>query len=402
MKIPSTILKKKERQGNWWFYFIILYIIIDYGRPQDLIPIGFLRPAMFITLILVLYLILNRKFFDFSSKQIKMIWLFILVSAFRVPFAVNRHWAFGTTLTMFLYMPFILSLINCVDSYQRLRRIILWMLILMAWVSLYSIGHGGLGMGNYFADENDVSLYINIFLPFCYFLFLIEKSIRMKFFYFGCLLIGLIAVVASFSRGGFVGLLCLSLVIWLNSPKKILFLLLILVLSSIVYLWGGHAYVREMKTIEDRNDRTAQERLWSWEAAWKMFLDNPLGVGGNNFQVRFPEYQSSKFKRGMYGRVAHSLWFTLIPELGIPGILVYFVLLYYNLMSIFALRRMGEQRVRHANYFYALSLSFLSSFAGFFSSASFLSVLYYPHYWYLTGLIVATERVAKSIQRDMA
>jgi len=39
--------------------------------------------------------------------------------------------------------------------------------------------------------------------------------------------------------------------------------------------------------------------------------------------------------------------------------------------------------------------AFFASLAGFFVSATFLSVLYYSHYWYLTALIAATAKISK-------
>jgi hypothetical protein len=133
-----------------------------------------------------------------------------------------------------------------------------------------------------------------------------------------------------------------------------------------------------------------------------MFLDNPLGVGGNNFQVRFPEYQTY-FQRGMWGRVAHSLWFTLLPELGIPGMLVYGLLLFFNLRDSVRLRTIGRTIGGVNGALVAgLGSAFLASFAGFFASGTFLSVLYYPHYWYLTGFIVATYSVAARVARERA
>ena len=124
-----------------------------------------------------------------------------------------------------------------------------------------------------------------------------------------------------------------------------------------------------------------------------MFLDNPLGVGGNNFQVRFEEYQSGWFQRGMWGRVAHSLWFTLISELGIIGIIIYFRLLYYNLKDIFVLKKIKASSNDELRYLHYLSLAFITSFVGYFVSGTFLSVLYYPHYFYVTAMIVASRNL---------
>jgi len=297
---------------------------------------------------------------------------------------------------MCLIFPFILSTIILVTSIERLRKIISINIILMVYVCLYSLFHYGQGSGNYFQDENDLALYINTMLPFCFALFFYEKQKIKKIAYAIAVFMGIMTIVVSFSRGGLVGLISMAAVGWLFSPKKMVSLLIICLLGIMVYIYSGEAYKKDMATITNTQVGTARGRTLSWEAGWKMFLDNPFGVGGHNFQARFPEYQSPEFKRGMWGRVAHSLWFTLIPELGIPGIIIYVALLYYNLKDIFFLKNIKHDDA-DLRYLYFLSLAFIACFAGYFASATFLSVLYYPHYWYLTGIVVASSRLARSI-----
>jgi probable O-glycosylation ligase (exosortase A-associated) len=386
-------LTTKNSTGNW-FLFILLYLVIDYGRPQYILPIAFLRLGVVIILILSFYVIKNRYRIDITSKQMKMIFLFILWLAILTPFAVNRRYAFNTTLTMMLFMPFILSVTGVVDTVDKLRKLIFTVVLLVGFVSAYSLFHKGFGTGNYFNDENDFALHVNMWLPFCYFLLFQEKSGLKRIIYGSCLVIGVLAVLVTFSRGGFLGLVCMMIVAWCYSPKKLVALLLFCILGVVVYYgFDLTPYIREMSTITGPMDATAVERVQSWKSAWAMFLDNPMGVGGNNFEVRFHEYQGEAFQRGMYGRVAHSLWFTLIPELGFIGIAIYVMLLYYNIRDIFSLKKATAGQTDELQYIHSLSLAFIAAFIGFFVSASFLSVLYYPHYWYLTGIIVATKHV---------
>jgi hypothetical protein len=377
-----------------WFRCTLLYLLVDYGRPQDLIPgLGVIRPALLMMLVLTVFLIKHRALIVRRSKQIRMIWYFIALLSVYIPFARNNYYAYATFSEMLKFMPFILSVLVCVDSVERLKSFMKFYVGLMVYVSLYAMTHGGMGSGNYFADENDVSLYINMIIPFCYFLFLIEEQKGTKLFYAAALMIGLLTVVISFSRGGFVGLVIMFLIVWLVSPRKMLTVFAILFLGTIVYFYAGDRYRQEMGTVTDTKESTAKARLNSWASAWDMFLDNPLGVGGNNFQVRFPEYQGDRFSRGMWGRVAHSLWFTLIPELGVIGIVIYFRLLFYNLKDIISLKTRKQELNGSERYLNSMSIAFLASLAGFFASASFISVLYYPHYWYLTAVIVASARI---------
>jgi hypothetical protein len=277
---------------------------------------------------------------------------------------------------------------------DRLKKALLLIVCLMAYQSLYSIAHAGRGTGNFLSDENDLCLFLCTWLPFCLsFFFSTNKKIK-KIFYGTCIAVGLCGVVVSFSRGGFLGLILMTIIFWLFSSKKIITLLIFILLSMSLYLFAGNKYWKEMETSTDSQDGTGRERIESWKSGWNMFTHNPLGIGGANFPSRFPEYQTSYFKRSMWGRVAHSLWFTLIPETGIFGIFIYFLLIVYNIKTAFNIRKSTEFLQKEDNIFFKnLSVAFIGSFAGFFGAATFLAVLYYPHFWYLTGILVAASNV---------
>lgn len=386
-----------------WFFWIILYILIDYGRPQDVLPIQALRLGMVVTIVLFIYLVRYgewQKVLFYS--QIKLILFFILLLFLHIPFSRNNYFAWLTFKNMALFVPFILSVTICVNNLRRLKILINFLLIAMLYISLYALAHKGIGSGSYFNDENDLSLYLNMYLPFCFFLFFYEKKIRIKLLYLGLIGLSLLVTIISFSRGGFIGLLAIALVIWIISDKKILSLILLAIASIAFLTFASDIYLNEMKTISDSDSGTAIERIESWKSGWKMFLDNPLGVGGNNFLVRFPEYQTEYFQRGMWGRAAHSIWFTLIPELGIPGILVYYFLLRRNLKDIWELKKIKLKNERDQEYIRAISLSIFASLAGFFASGTFLSVLYYAHYWYITSIIIAMINIKNKLAGQLA
>lgn len=387
-----------------WFFFAILYLVIDYARLQDILPvISHLKPGLIIVLLLVFFIIMQGISSAIDTKQTRMIALFIALLMVYVPLARNNHFAFITVKAMLGYMPFILSVIICVRSMERLKTLILIMICIMIYITAYSIVNRGIGSGGYFSDENDLSLYINMWIPFCYYLFLHEKAFMKKSIYAIGFIIGLCCVVISFSRGGFVGLVAMFAVLWYFSHRKLLTLTLVIACAASIFFLGGEAYINEMSTVTDTNEGTAQARINSWKSAFEMFLDNPLGVGGNNFQVRFPEYQGDRFSRGMWGRVSHSLWFTLLPETGILGVIIYLMLLYYNIKDILKFRKINAQSNNSDDsYLYCLSSAMLASLAGFFASATFLSVLYYPHYWYMTAIIVAAANISRLRRESLA
>lgn len=395
----SSSISPKSSYGAL-FALAVLYLIVDYGRPQDFLPISALRPGMILSILLILTLFTSETALVWKAKQIWMVIYFALLLALFVPFATNNYYAYKAMLTVVLFIPFILAIVTSVRTVERLKTLLFLWVLLALYVSVYGLFHRGVGSGNYFADENDLSLYINMSLPFCFMLLFYEKSFFRRAVALFAILAGLTATVISFSRGGFVGLVCVAGVYFFYSKHKIRIGLTIAAIAIVALVFASSAYWDEMSTITDTKEATANARLLTWESAWYMFLDNPLGVGGGNFRVRFPEYQVDEFQRGMWGKYSHSLWFTLLSELGVVGVVIYLRLIYYNLKDIFFLRKVVLSDSETTSFMRSLALAFLASLAGYFSSGSLLSVLYYPHYWYITGIIVATASIARSIAKS--
>lgn len=403
MKVYKTLKKKiniyeEKKDYKNWYFFTVLYLFVDYCRPQDIISqISIIRPGLLVTSVIIIFIAYNYSKINKLCIQIKEAFKFSVLLIVLVPFAVNNYLSYITARTILLYLPFMLSVYIAVNTIDRLKHFIKINIVIMNYVLLYGIYNSGRGSGNYFTDENDIALYACMWIPFCFFLFISETG-KIKIFYALSLFVSVSCVVVSFSRGGFVGLVVVFFMIWLFSPKKTLSLFIVCIIAIVLWNFTDVSYKSEMSTVIDTSEGTVVERLQSWNAAWYMFLDNPLGVGGNNFQILFPEYQPSEMSRNMWGRVAHSLWFTLIPEVGIFGIFIYLRLIYFNMRDLYQIRlNTSNYKNEDLRFLYYLSLSYIVSLAGFFAAGTFISVLYYAHYWYMTAYIAATVSICNKI-----
>lgn len=74
---------------------------------------------------------------------------------------------------------------NFVNS---LKRLISFMIIMMVYICVYSLLHKGRGSGNFFGDEDDLSLYINTIFPFFYFSMLYSKNKIAIVFYMSAMI----------------------------------------------------------------------------------------------------------------------------------------------------------------------------------------------------------------------
>ncbi len=123
--------KINNNENNGMFYLIIIFLLLDYGRLHETFHLSFAKPLMVIILLLIIMILLSGQLLSsLKNKQIKLMWLFIFLLALYIPFARNNYWAYDSTKTMFLYMPFVISTIICINSINRLKKMMLFSLAL--------------------------------------------------------------------------------------------------------------------------------------------------------------------------------------------------------------------------------------------------------------------------------
>jgi O-antigen ligase len=156
--------------------------------------------------------------------------------------------------------------------------------------------------------------------------------------------------------------------------------------------------------MDNPQDKTADERLWSWSIGWIMYKHNPvIGVGAGNYPCTNHLYATESpmytpKRKIMGGRQAHSIYFTLLPELGTIGAVLYFGILIAMVNRFRAVRSYflkQEVPSDDATRFYLLFKAMLASCFAYLVSGAFISVLYYPPFWHLVGIVAVTYRVAR-------
>ena len=179
-------------------------------------------------------------------------------------------------------------------------------------------------------DENDFSLVMNMAFPISFFLAIETKNKKKNLLFWCCRSFRCRNCIVFFAwrifRLASVGLYC-----WIKSPRKIVSSLLIGLFILIMSLAAPEKYWDEVKSIQKENieEGTGATRWYTWQCGLRMFLDNPIfGVGQGNFPWNFERYEPPEgFKGRLHGgRAAHSLYFTLLPELGLVGTFLFFLL----------------------------------------------------------------------------
>jgi O-antigen ligase len=132
-----------------------------------------------------------------------------------------------------------------------------------------------------------------------------------------------------------------------------------------------------------------------------------MGVGQGNFPWNVGVYEqklglSEGFhQRSMAGREAHSLYFTLIPELGLIGIVLFASMLLLTVRDLRYIQRSaakGEKAADGALPVASLATALEASLVGYLASGAFLSVLYYPNFWLLMGFTLSLRKILERRQ----
>lgn len=407
----GRFLVKKESMIP--FFLVLFYLFMEYGRPQSLLPfLRILRLSGITVALLALCVVFSGKV-RFKEKQ-TMLYLFLLGEmVIHGPIAVNNYWALMVFIGMTMNFVVFLSLIHFVDNQEKYEKFINIWLAIHVFLAIMGILHKGKGVGGFLGDENDLCMTLNMVIPFSFFLVL-DQTGKKKIFYLVLTCLFLFAIIITQSRGGFVGLIATGIYCWLRTKRKLITALIIGILAVFAVIMAPPQYWGEVRSIteEGTSKGTGEARIYTWTIGWHIFLENPIiGVGQGNFQWVFGEYEREVtgsddpfHGRSVAGRAAHSIYFTMLPELGLVGTFTILAMIFYCLKDLNLVKRKfipGKSNKINANAgtgmssakLYHIALALEGSLVSYLVSSSFISTLYYPNLWILMGFIMSLKRI---------
>jgi probable O-glycosylation ligase (exosortase A-associated) len=406
--MPELSSKSRNRLA---FFLILFYVFLEYGRPQALLPpLRFLHLSALTSVMLAALLFVRGK----VRSQDRQTLLFVLLLGLMVvhgPIAVNNYWALMTFIAMSYNFIAYLSLVHFVDDEERFGKLVDVWIKVHVMVAVVGIVYEGRGAGGFLGDENDLCLVLNMVVPFAFFLAMSAPKKAKKIYYIALACFFLFVIILTKSRGGFVGLAATGTYCWWKSKRKVLSGAVVAVLALFMVLVAPPTYWDEVRSITDENTETnpygtGSARYYQWNVAWEMFLDHPImGVGQGNFQWNVysieQELGLSFHQRSMAGREAHSLYFTLIPELGLIGIVLFGWMLLLTVKNLWYIQRSAAIDKTPADGslpFASLAMSLEAGLVGYLASGAFLSVLYYPNFWLLMGFTLSLRKILERRQ----
>ncbi len=148
----------------------------------------------------------------------------------------------------------------------------------------------------------------------------LKKSIRLWAFF--VLLVNLAALTITFSRGAWVAMVAVFVVLIFHRPK--IFAPLFGIGIVLFLFFAPYGLKGRLTSIVDLKEHNIQERFNIWQSGWDMVQDHPFtGVGLGNFYEQYVnKYKMDGIRLEWAGEHAHNLFLHVLAEMGPLGLIV--------------------------------------------------------------------------------
>jgi putative inorganic carbon (hco3(-)) transporter len=250
--------------------------------------------------------------------------------------------------------------------------------------------------------NNSIGLAMAINIPLLYYLYQIEKDRLLKTFLVAIMLFSIPAIIFTYSRGAWLGLVAAIALLFLKMKQKVLIVSFIGLVGVIVMsVWPNIAperlVTRYDTLVNYEKDVSAESRFWNWEFCRRVGMSRLTG-GGFLFESTetYATYYS-EFMERWPGKswTCHSIWFTMLGDHGLGGLVLWILLVLSSVMSVRQLRIAGQSHPE-LPWLTPLAESIRTSIVVFLIVGTFLDAAYFDLFYYLVAMIVVAKGIVQT------
>lgn len=211
-----------------------------------------------------------------------------------------------------------------------------------------------------------------------------------------------LAVIGTYSRGGFVALASATLAFVLLQRRRIPALI---ALSSVLTLAAlfvpiPQSYLDRLETIrtyDEIGEDSAMSRPHFWRVGLQMGLQHPLGVGLRQYEQAYDAFDTTYGRYGMR-RSVHSSHVQVFAELGLFGASVWVAMFGYAAFACLRIRarsRDPKHSPQRQRFLFTMANALLTSMVGFVTGGAFLALALNDLTWLTFAMVAALDRASQ-------
>jgi probable O-glycosylation ligase (exosortase A-associated) len=205
--------------------------------------------------------------------------------------------------------------------------------------------------GHVLGDRNELSIAMVMLIPFVAYLIaeFAERHLVLKLYLFFNLLLLVVSILGTNSRGGFVSLAGLGIYFFVKSRRKFLVAFLAISIGMVIYNNLPPSWFERMDTLsEASSDSSFLGRVVAWKMNYILALKSPLFGGGFKaaetltvWQSMVPVFHSTDFF-GLWAlpmdpnssKAAHSIYFQVLGDHGFVGLFLFLAMLAVSFLKV--------------------------------------------------------------------
>ncbi len=277
---------------------------------------------------------------------------------------------------------------------------------LFVWVNALSIGFyglkggmftirsGGVGTvwgpaGGFIEGNNELAVALIMTIPLINFLRAEATRKWLRGALLGLMIMSTIAALGTQSRGAFLALSAMSLVLWWRSDKKLLFGIGGALLAFTLLAFMPDSWEKRMSTIKTyEDDSSAMGRINAWWLTINIANDRFLGGG---FEIYTPELFARYAPNPVDLHVAHSIYFSVLGEHGYVGLFLFLVIWWLGIRTAGQIRK-DSRRCPQAQWLFHLAGMCQVSLVGYAVGGAFLSLAYFDLPYHILVILLVAQR----------
>lgn len=350
-----------------------------------------------------LFLTKDKRNFFISPPSVALI-LFVLWICIGYPFSFFSD--ASTDMLIKVLKIDLMVLVTLILLYSK-RHI-----IQMVWVLVFSLGFFGVKGGiftlttggnyrvwgpdnSFIAGNNEVALAMIMVIPLMYFLRDQAKSMWQRNAWLVAMGLTAVSVIGTQSRGAFVAIAAMSVLLWLRGRQKLQFGTLLVIGSILLMSFMPEAWHERMNTIDVyQQDGSAMGRINAWWMTWNLACHHFFGGG---FAIYEPSLFAIYAPNPLDLHVAHSIYFSVLGEHGFVGLALFLTIWGLTWRSANWLRKNAKG---NAETEWAAMLGGMCqvSLLGYAVGGAFLSLAYFDLPYDIMTLVVLTRRWVEHYQ----
>ena len=372
-----------------WTWISLMSPHVSFGYTTAGYPFG-----MLVALGTLIGLVFTRdRRNPFRGAAIGLLVVFVVYTTVTLPFSVDFGPSYLLWLRSFKIFLMLFVTMALIDTREKLNVFIAVCAISVGFYGfkggLFTIANGGSykvwGPGGFIEGNNELSVALLMTVPLIRYLQMQMTHVWGQRFMTLWMLLCVVAIIGSYSRGALVGAAAMLLFFWAKGDRKAQWgLWLVIGVVFLLPLMPG-AWWDRMATIQTYDeDSSATGRIDAWTMAFNLANDRfPFGGG---FMVWTQELFSKYAPAAAQNRAAHSIFFQILGEHGWLGLALFVgigVSTWRAAAKLIGLSRSAPELKWAADLGRMVQVSLI----GFATGGAFLSLAYFDMPYNLVAMI---------------